>query len=523
MSTQDPTLGRVMLFTDEPKITKENIAKVVSTAYAQHIQWNAPQEEKLLKYKKGDQPILARVKDIRPEINVHVLENNAAKIVEIHMGYDFANPITFAQRERKEIDKEDDGGLEDSTVSQLNKMMLDQNKATKDIEMANFLFSTGLGYQIVLPSRDKDSYSPFELATLNPLTTFVVYSNDAFREPMLAATYFEREDGTVVCTAWSKDHFYKLQMGVASKEFAPNPITLPNPIGAIPVIEFALTDRQAIFEKVIPLLDALNIVGSDRVNSIIQFVQSILWFHNCQLDEEATKEIKNGDKPSAIIFTKNDDGKQASIKYISEQLDQAQTQNLVDYYQSQILQITSTPSWQEASGGSTTGAMQLSNGWQCLEISAKIVEMLFDASERRLLKVIKKIIEKDTTRDYLTDIKNMDIADIEVKFARNKTYDLVSKTNSLVSLLNAGVDGLTAFTTVSLFTDPQAAWCDSKSTIEGMQKKLSDPDPKPSETTNAIPNANAAMDENGNGGVNNTEKDPTEAALQPSKVAGVSE
>ena len=526
----EPQLGRKMLFTDVQEITKENIATVVSSAYSQHITFNAPRETFLLNYKKGYQPILNRKKDIRPEINVKALENNASKIVDIHMGYDFANPITFAQRERKEIDK-DDGGVEDGTIAQLNKMMLDQDKATKDIEMANFLMSTGLGYQMVLPQRDDDAYSSFELMTLNPLTTFVVYSNDAFREPMLAATYFENDDGSITCTAYSKKYFFKLVMGVGSSEFAPNPMTLPNPIGEVPIVEFALTDRMAIFEKVIPILDALNIIGSDRVNSIVQFVQSILWFHNCELDEPSMNAIKNGDKTSAIIFTKNDDGKQAAIKYISETLDQSQVQDLVNYYQSQVLQITSTPSWQEASGGSTTGAMQLSNGWQCLEISAKTVEMLFDASERRLLRVIKKIISKDTTREHLKDLKKMDVADIEVKFARNKTYDLVSKTNSLVSLLNAGVDGLTAFTTVSLFTDPQAAWYDSKDTIEGMQAKLvqkdepkEDPEkPEDSDSENIIPNANAIVDENGEGGINNDKKDKSAESLNPSKIAGVTE
>ena len=95
---------------------------------------------------------------------------------------------------------------------------------------------------------------------------------------------------------------------------------------------------------------------------------------------------------------------------------------------------------------------------------------------------------------------------------------LVSKTNSLVALLNAGVDGLTSFNTVGLFTDPQQAWVDSKPIIDGIQKKLASKEEKTQQ-----PNPNAYKDEEGNGGENNTEKDKTEESKQPSKTAMVEE
>ena len=92
-----PTLGRKMIMTDEKEITKENIISVVSKAYADH-QENVQAELFLMNYQKGKQPILDRVKEIRPEINAQVVENNAARIVDTHVGYCFSNPITLVQR-----------------------------------------------------------------------------------------------------------------------------------------------------------------------------------------------------------------------------------------------------------------------------------------------------------------------------------------------------------------------------------------------------------------------------------------
>ena len=52
-----------------------------------------------------------------------------------------------------------------------------------------------------------------------------------------------------------------------------------------------------------------------------------------------------------------------------------------------------------------------------------------------------------------------------------------------------------------------------------MQEKLIASEP----SNNIIPNANAMTDEQGNGGVNNDEKDKTDESYQPSKVSGVAE
>lgn len=526
-----PTLGRRMLMTDEKEITKENIVSVVAKAFMEH-QENVQEEIYLFEYEKGNQPILNREKKIRPDLNATVVENNASKIVDVHLGYCFSNPITFVQRAKVEPTKKqkksllgffkkdrkdsDEENLDDLKIAMLNKMMQEQSKSAKDIALGRNLFICGVGYMMVLPNRNKSRFSPFELMVPNPLTTFVVYSNDAYREPMLGCTYFIHDDGTITLTAYSKHFCFTIEHEMNTTDYRLKENIAVNPLKKIPIVEFALNDRMGIFEKVIPLMDAMNLVDSDRINDILQHVQSLLWMHNCQVNEEGKKNLVDGD---GVIMTKSTgDGKEAKITYLNQTLNETEVQKLVDHLNSQMEQITSTPSWQEASGGSTTGAMQLSNGWQCLEISAKTVEQLFTEPEMQIIDLAVEIIKADS-RPY-DGLKDIETADVEIRFCRTKTYDLVSKTNSLVALLNAGVDGLTSFNTVGLFTDPQQAWVDSKDIIEGIQKKLAAKE-EPKETQQ--PNPNAYKDEDGNGGENNQEKDKTEESKQPSKVAMVEE
>lgn len=504
--------GRIQIFCDEEEITKDNILEIFESAYSLHVR-NAVKEEELFDYERGDQPILVREKDVRPDINEKIVINKASQIVDIHVGYCFGNPITFVQRGKVEDDArkpETTSDDDNNYIAMINKMMAEQGKAKKDVQLARDYMICGLGYQMVWKNNKADQYSPFKIATLNPRTTFIVYKNDAFKEPLIGFSYIVHTDGSMTITAYTEKKCFIIKNFNSANDSHLGIEEIPNILEEIPIVEFEYIDRMGVFEKVIPILNGANVLNSDRVNDVAQLVQSLLWLHNCNVtDEKVTELMEKG-----VIATKsNGEGKDAKITYLSQTIDQSGTQNLADFLYRQVEEITSTPSWQEASGGSTTGAMQLSNGWQSLELSAKSVEQNFAEPEGRILRLVAKIISLDK-RGY-TKIKNVDVSDIEPHFTRNKNYDLVSKANALSTLLNAGVDGLWAFQTVGLFSDSEQAWIDSKDIIEKVQEKMAKDEPK---QTN--PN-NADTDEFGNGGANNDPKEKVKESLQPSAVAQV--
>lgn len=506
----DATYGRIKIFTDEEEVTRDNVVEIFNTAYTLHLQ-NAIREDELFFYEKGSQPILSREKKQRSDINEKIVVNIASEIVDIHVGYCFGNPITYVQRGKVEEDKREPKTTSDEDnlyIATLNKMMAEQNKARKDIELARSYMICGLGYQMVWRNDKKYQFSPFKITTLNPLTTFIVYKNDAFREPLMACTYFVHANGSITATIYTATRCFKLEKFVTENDkFTYSRLTeTPNLIGEIPIVEFEHTDRMGVFEKAIPVLNAINNLNSDRLNDVEQFVQSLLWLNNCDIDEE---KVKLFEKMGVIATKTNGERGEAKVTYLTQPLNQSEQQTFADSLYQQVKEITSTPSWQEASGGSTTGAMQLSNGWQSLELSAKSVEQSFAEPENQILRLASEIIRLDSRK--VSDIKGIDISDIEPHFTRNKNYDLVSKANALSSMLNVGVNGLWAFQTVGLFSDSEQAWVDSKETVEKIQKK---------NATESKSN-NADKDENGNGGANNEPKDKIKESVEPSAVAQV--
>ena len=506
----DSEYGRIKIFTDAKEITRENVVEIFDSAYAIH-QNNAIKEDTLFTYERGKQDILNRVKPIRSDINERLVINKASQIVDIHVGYCFGNPITYVQRGKVEDDSRKPETTEDEDnnyIAMINKMMAEQGKARKDIELARDYMICGLGYQMVCKNDNASHYSPFKITTLNPRTTFVVYRNDAFREPIMGCTYIINADGSITATMYTKKMCFKLVRFVTDDKQYKGLESVPNMLDEIPIVEFEHTDRMGVFEKVIPILDKANVLNSDRINDVAQHVQSLLWLHNCMIDDEKKKKLIDGD--GVIVTKSNGDGKEAKIAYLSQILNQSEVQTFADFLYRQVEEITSTPSWQEASGGSTTGAMQLSNGWQSLELSAKSVEQTFIEPENQILRLVAKVIENDK-RGY-ANIKKVDVSDIEPHFTRNKNYDLLSKTNALATMINTGVDGLWAFQTVGLFSDAEQAYIDSQKTIDAVQKKNTEK-----------PSTNADKSEDGRGGENNEPTEKVVESLQPSQMAQVVE
>ena len=442
--------GRREIFTDVKEITKENISKVLADAFEIHRQ-NVTEIKYLQEYERGEQPILKRIKEVRPEINNLIVENHAAEITAFKVGYVFGSPITFVQRASVDIDG-NKGDTDDKKLAILNEMMFEEGKATQDQVLGKDISVCGIGYRIVLPKRVKDGVSAFSILRLNPTNAFVIKFNDIYKRNAVGVSYITLSDDSYRVGAYTDKQYFELEGKDFSSLKVINAVT--NRVG-IPIIEYKNdSERMGCFERVISLLDALNVATSDRLNGLAQFVQAILWMNNCEVDNEQMKQLND----KLGLLTKSEPGNPASVQYLTATLDQAQTQTLIDYLYEQILQIAGVPGREQSTGGNTGQAIMLSNGWQLAETHARSVEQTFAESEREMLKVVLKILSLTET----SEVADLKLSDIDVKFSRNRTDSLLVKTQGLMNQLQAGIHPLIAITNCGLYSDPQSVWNDSK-------------------------------------------------------------
>jgi SPP1 family phage portal protein len=242
------------------------------------------------------------------------------------------------------------------------------------------------------------------------------------------------------------------------------PITVkPFATGYIPLIEYPLNNsRLGLFEIVLPILNSINTVQSNRLDGIEQFIQSLTVLYNADIDKEEVATLRE----SGFIKIKNYGDQKADIKEISQQLDQQQTQTLIDYMYQTVLNIVGMPNRNGGTSTSDTGsAVELRDGWSSAETRAKQDETMFKLSEMSFLKIILRIM-RDTVGT------NLKLSDIDTKFTRRNYENIQSKAQVLCQMLrNEKIHPQLAFTHSGMFSDPEAAYLLSKKYYDTAKKE----------------------------------------------------
>ena len=446
VSAPVPMHGRRQIFTNEAVITAGNVLDVLNKALETH-QRNRAEERYLIDYVRGKQPVLNRVKNVHAEINNKIVVNIANQIVTFKTAEFAGEPIQYISRGKAKSVP--------GKVEKLNSMMLSEGKQSKDMELAYNMFTYGVGYRLVIhdsrpPVSDLFDEAPFEIHIPNPMNTFVVRLNDVTRRVVMGVTYVYLDEykTSIQYTVYTDNATYVIDGNVNRAEKIVSSTT--HNFGMVTLIEYPCNPLyMGAFEVVLPLLDAINLTQSNRLDGIEQFIQAIMVFEGVDITREQFLELKD---LGALKLPPAMDGRSSRVYYLNEQLDQTQTQTLVDDMYQTVLQIVGMPSQGNAntSDSSNNGAVIMKNGWWNAEARALETQCMWKAAETDLLRITLKICS-DT--DTLTGLK---VSDVEPKFWRQSYEDLLAKTQSFSTLISAGCPPIQAFQFSKLSRDPES-------------------------------------------------------------------
>lgn len=470
--------GRHRIYTDVEEITAENVIQVLQDALAIH-ETNASEISYLLQYEKGVQP-LKRKKEIRSDINIEVSDNIANQVTEFKLGYQWGNPISLVQRGNKDLSGSNPDS-DDDAISMLNEMNEAEAVFAKDQELARYIEICGIGYQMVDIKRQYEGCSVFDLDTLNPLYTFVVYKNDVRETPMMSCTFRRLKNGDRYFTCITPTTRFEIRNeieivnGKKSDKWVPGERSgEANPLGEIPVVEFIRAyDRMGCFERHISDMDALNVEVSDFANSVAQDTQSLWWGNDFDFPKDPTTKEEKIPVSGQWIKTKTTaNGSKPMIQALSSTFNYEGVQANIESKRNLILQKCYVPLQTDPGGGSTASAMSMSSGWSAAESAACKEEQIIKRSKMQVVRLELLAIQKSPDTPADSNLLSLKLSDIQPKFTRLKTFDLGTKTNAMVAMIKAGIHGRIALQTVDLFPDVAQAWADSKELIEKFQKSL---------------------------------------------------
>lgn len=448
--------GRHRIYSDYEKVEATNVVAALNDTLST-FGVNAAEVQFLWDYYRGKQPILNREKEVRPEINNKIVVNHAQEIVAFKIGYQLAEPLQYTCR-NYDNDSDDVEGNDLKQINELNTLMFAEDKASCDRDLFEWMCVCGIGFRMVESDTEddwEDGGAPFEIYTLDPRNTYVVYSS-AYHHRQLMSVWVGKDSVTeeTIYNVYTDEKLFRIK---GNQIVNGNGVGESHTYGRNPIIEYKLNNaRMGVFEPVLPLLDAINAVESNRLDGIEQTVQALMKFVNCDIDEATFKAMV---ELGAVKVTTTE-GVQSDVDIIKNDLDQTQTQVTKDDLYQAVVNICGMPNRNGTSGSSsdTGAAVLLRDGWTLAESHAKSYELQFKRSERDMLRVVLAICKQSNETEI-----DLRIRDIELAFNRRNYENILTKAQVLTTMLKEGkIHPELAFQACGMFTDPEAAYYQSK-------------------------------------------------------------
>ena len=374
-----------------PKDTKIT-AQVIKDAI-DYNEKRRPRFDLLDKYYIGDQAITHREK---PDIlrNNRVMVNHAEYIVDTNVGYLLGNPVDYQVTD----------GIDIEPLLDIYKK---QTMNDIDSEIAKDCAIFGMQYEYVYADENAEPKS----AVLDVRNTIIVYDNTLQHNKMFAVNYrpqFEKPTD-------EKPAYYDVI--VADKEIVSSYKLINDKLELVgeekhafqdvPVVEY-VNNKEYLgdFEPVISLIDAYNLIQSDRVNDREQLVDAILCFYGVKFSEEQMVELKEHRMISNIPAD-------AKIEYLIKSLNETDTDVLRQNIEQDIHKISMTPNLADENFVGNSSGVAIAYKLLAFDQNVKNKERYF---ERGLM---ERFALYNTFLSTKSAMPKVSISDVDAVFKRN--------------------------------------------------------------------------------------------------------
>jgi SPP1 family phage portal protein len=324
---------------DEEHIDKNMILKLI-----QQHQIIADKIAILEDYYNGEHDIANRIR-AKGAPNNKVIINYAKHITDVACGYFIGNPITYNNTANKDIDV-------------LLKAFDNAHVDDCDADNAFELSQNGIGFEYVYVKEGETELSVKNLCAKN---TFMIYDT-SIEEKEVAGVYYRavhddaKDSIRYVATVCTKHYIYTLNILDGTDVQPIDEAPKEHFFGEVPIICYQ-NNHECIgdYEQLIPLIDAGNVVASDRVNDVAEFVDAVLVIYGTLLSDEgeegnAKKALKDG---KLLEFP---DKQTMGAEWLTRQLDEQGVEVLQTYIRKEILRMACIPDFtDEAFAGNASG------------------------------------------------------------------------------------------------------------------------------------------------------------------------
>lgn len=332
-----------MITRDVKYLTGEPSLKLIQGVLAQFDE-GAKERKRMRDYYDGKHAILER-KKVGGTSNNKLVTNHAKYIADLASAYLIGSPVAYADEAQAQA------------LEALTEAYRRCNIDSVDAELAKHAGIYGVGIELLY----MDAQARPRSATLDPRNAFVVYDDTVAQAPLMgirrvACTDEEGKAAGQDIYVYTADRVYRYTAKEGSNTLTAAGEAQTHNFGGVPMVEYWNNeDERGDFAPVLTLIDAYNLLTSDRINDKEQLVNAILVIAGASLGD--TEEEKN----DAVKRLRDEQilevpGDGVDIKYLIKQLVEQDVQTLADALTSDIHKISMVPAMTDENfAGQATG------------------------------------------------------------------------------------------------------------------------------------------------------------------------
>lgn len=384
---------------------------------------------RLRRYYEGDHDIKRRRRSSGDVANNKVVCNYAKYITDMSTSYLIGIPVSYAASEGYDIEA-------------LKNAYFEQDISSIDAELVKQCSIFGRAYELIYAdesSKPKSVYIPPEHA-------FVVYNDDCTHFPLFGVYYYKTRDidenvSGVVCNVYTEDEIFTYEN--SSDSWFNMNLTYKGQhyFGGVPLIEYRNnSEMQGDFEQLIPLIDAYNVLQSDRVNDKEQFVDAFLFLTGIDIDSEQAKKLRE----ERILM--GYDG--AKAEYLSKVMSESDIQVLSDNMKDDIHKFSCVPDLSDESFGNNLSGVAIKYKLMGFEQQVRNKERYISKSLKGRFKLYNHYLSIKSL------MREVPVHRVDIIFTRNLPVNNL-ETAQMMNYLNGMVTQETLLGQLDFVSDPK--------------------------------------------------------------------
>jgi len=341
-------------------------------------------------------------------------------ITTIATGYLIGQPVAYSTAE------------ESPTLQRIQDAFRKGSEAAENTQIARdqSIYGKGVEYVHVDPGDDLVPHT----TAISPENAFVVYSDTYDMEPLFGVYYLPHRlaDGTDDgWRVWVMSPSVIAQYRASAPDAVPEQYAAePHYFGGVPIVEYWNNENETgDFEGVIGLIDAYDVLESDRVNDKEQFVDRLLVLTGAVLeeDEKGRSPMQQLKEDHALQLPDT----QSRAEYLSGEMDESSVEVLRKALAGDIHKLSLVPDMSDENFAANASGVAMKYKLLGFEQMIRVKEQWFAEGLRQRLKLYIRFM---TLRGEAA----LEVEDVNITFTHALPANLSENAQVVSNAVNAG-------------------------------------------------------------------------------------